>query len=543
MKIFIYILFINYIINVNSFLYKVKSLSYLKKSLRLLSSDNSFLHYIYGDSRYLNYYYTTLFLGKNKSPQVYILDTGSSITTSPCDQCTSCGDHLNPKYTIENTSKILSCYDNKCKIASKSQCRNNKCSFQISYAEGSKLLGIYIDQEVFFETINKSPNITNESFFIPIGCTTTETHLFKTQLADGIMGLNNNENSFVGMLYKLGIIQKNIFSLCFEHDGGYFSIGEIYDEFHYNNKNNESIQYVDLINKNSGNYVINLKYIKLGEEKINFNGKAIIDSGTTLTYFPKKKFEEIMNKILEKCKISKKCGNLKKTTNFGYCALVKDEKELNEIVYEGWGNITFKFDDYEFIWLPKNYYYIYKPSEKEMNVCLGFDEANRGNILLGTTFMHGYDIIFDKDKNRIGFAEANCNRDIDEINANENINNIDINKEITQTNDIINNTSTNEFINVSSTYIDKNISNNNTININENDEMNNNMDNFIVNLCYFILGIIFILFIIFNIILCRDNYNVIQGRKDDEDIDKFVLDNFKYDSNNNGPIVLFNDSI
>ena len=120
------------------------------------------------------------------------------------------------------------------------------------------------------------------------------------------MGLNNNENSFVGMLYKLGIIQKNIFSLCFEHDGGYFSIGEIYDEFHYNNKNNESIQYVDLINKNSGNYVINLKYIKLGEEKINFNGKAIIDSGTTLTYFPKKKFEEIMNKILDKCKLSKK---------------------------------------------------------------------------------------------------------------------------------------------------------------------------------------------------------------------------------------------
>ena len=542
MNFFIFFLFTIYIIKINSFLYKVKSLSYLKKSLRILSSDDSFLHYIYGDSRYLNYYYTTLFLGKNKTSQVYILDTGSSITTSPCDQCISCGNHLNQKYPLENTSKILSCNDKKCKISSNSRCLNNKCSFQISYAEGSKLSGIYVDQEVFFEKINMEPNITNESYSIPIGCTTKETHLFKTQLADGIMGLNNNQNSFVGMLYKLGIIRKNIFSLCLEHDGGYFSIGKIYDEFHYT----KDIQYVDLINKNNRNYIINLKYLKIGEDQIDFNnGQAVIDSGTTFTYFPKKKFEEIMNKILDKCKLSKKCGNLQKTTNFGYCVLIKDENELNKIVNEGWGNITFKFDDYEFIWTPKNYYYVYKPSKKEYNVCLGFDEANRGDVLLGTTFMHGFDVIFDKEKDRIGFVEANCNREIDDINE------IDINNDFTQTNEIsvdknniISNISINELINIS-TYIDENIENN-TIEI-DNMEINiknevNNMDNYIVNLCYCILGIIFILFVMFNVILCWDNYIVIQGRKDDEDIDKFVLDNFKYD-NNNGPTSLFNDSI
>ena len=126
MNFFIFFLFTIYIIKINSFLYKVKSLSYLKKSLRILSSDDSFLHYIYGDSRYLNYYYTTLFLGKNKTSQVYILDTGSSITTSPCDQCISCGNHLNQEYPLENTSKILSCNDKKCKISSNSRCLNNK---------------------------------------------------------------------------------------------------------------------------------------------------------------------------------------------------------------------------------------------------------------------------------------------------------------------------------------------------------------------------------------------------------------------------------
>ena len=73
-----FIIIISYIlINANSLIYEVKSISYLKKSLRKLSSGNSFLHYIEGDSYYLNYYYTSLYLGQNKSRQVYILDTGS----------------------------------------------------------------------------------------------------------------------------------------------------------------------------------------------------------------------------------------------------------------------------------------------------------------------------------------------------------------------------------------------------------------------------------------------------------------------------------
>lgn len=542
MKLFFSIIFSIFLINVNSFIYKVRSLSYLRKTLRILSSDNSFLHYINGDSHYLNYYYTTLYLGQNKTPQVYILDTGSSITTSPCDQCTNCGDHLNPKYHLENTSKIISCNDNKCKLASNSRCLDNKCSFRISYAEGSKLMGIYVNQDVFFETINLENNITNKSYSIPIGCTTTETHLFKTQLADGIMGLNNNDNSFVGMMYKLGIIQKNIFSLCFEHDGGYFSIGKIYDEFHYSN----DIKYANLVNKNYGNYIINLKYLKIGDDKVEFNGKAVIDSGTTMSYFPPMKFNEMMKIILDKCKKSKKCGNLKRITNFGYCTAVKTEQDIFKIINEGWGNITFTFDDLEFIWNPKNYYYLYKPKDNEYYLCLGFDEDKRANILLGTTFMHGYDFIFDKEKHKIGIVEADCNRNIknknmkkENDNKNSEIKN-DINVDFANFDTI----SDNKLIN-KSTSIDKGNDNINDIKQEQIKKLiknSNNFDKRIIILCVSVICVTFLLFIIFNIILCYENYTVISTRKDDDDIDKFVLGNFKYDTTT-APISLFNDNI
>ena len=100
---------------------------------------------------------------------------------------------------------------------------NNKCSFSISYSEGSSISGVYINEIVRFGENYKEQIGT----FVPIGCTTDENHLFYTQDANGIMGLANNERNFVEILYKFGAIKKNIFSLCLAQLGGIFNIGEI----------------------------------------------------------------------------------------------------------------------------------------------------------------------------------------------------------------------------------------------------------------------------------------------------------------------------
>ena len=399
----------------SSIIYDVKSLKSLKRSLRLLDDDTSFLHKVKGDSNYLNYYYTTLYLGKDKHPQTYILDTGSAITTSPCDKCQHCGKHFNQKYKLENESKIISCNDKKCSLV-RSTCSNKKCSFSISYAEGSKLSGFYVNEEIYFETIDSENNMTSTSYSIPIGCTTLETHLFETQLADGIMGLNNVDNSFINILYNSKVIQKKLFSLCFSQEGGYFSIGNVVTAHHYD----KNISYVQLENT-SGNYYMRLKDVIIGDNKVVYNGKAFVDSGTTISYFPDFFFEKLIKEFLKSCK-DKKCGNLRKLKGLGYCVQINNDNEIDQIIHEGWGNITIVFEGYKFIWTPDNYHFIYKTKANGKNVCIGFDGDRRNNILLGTTFMHGYDIIFDKDKNRVGFAKADCERKIDFNEYNKNIN-------------------------------------------------------------------------------------------------------------------------
>ena len=398
--------------------YKLKTIPVKKISLyrnnRLLDNkeeDDSFIEKVYGNSYSLYYYYATLYLGPNKIPQTYILGTDSALTTSPCNKCESCENHLNKPYEIDD-SNIIKCPTKECNSVQSHICRNNQCYFFTKYLEGSSLEGIFTMQEIYFEQINKNPNITSKSYKIPIGCTTKETNLFINQLADGILGLNNNNKSFISLLYNNNIISKNIFSICFGQDDGYFSIGEIDTTYHKSN-----IEYVPLINNrhNRHNYYINLTKIQIGDEIINNDYEVSLNSGTTLTSFPYSIYNSIINKFNIFCE-KKECGNFKNRTYFGYCGVFISNEEKEKAINEYWPNITLHFEEVKYVLTPKDYYF--EVSDKY--ACLGFEGDKSNRITFGNTFMHGHDIIFDRGNKRIGFAVADCNRG---ISINDNINN------------------------------------------------------------------------------------------------------------------------
>ena len=370
---------------------------------------------IFGSMLKLHYYYINLYIGNSMDKQGFILDTGSSILTSSCSLCKKCGRHIYSPYKIDSKRNIISCGDPKCKMIS-SKCKNAKCSFKLKYAEGSMLEGIFVNQKIFF---NKEETINNVE--IPIGCTLYEDKLFYRQEVNGIMGLNNKENNFIDILYKSGKIKNNIFGLCLAYLGGIFTVGEINDKIHKTN-----ITYVPIILEKNVYYKININSIYVGDKKLESykdydDNNFLLDSGTTISYFNNKIFEEILNKTLETCDYFNRtgiCGSYKFNPIYGHCFYFNNIFELNEAIKKYWPIISFNIEDYIYKWYPENYYYNIT-SDKTIGACMGFNIRKSKQNILGENWFINHDIIFDRKNKLLGISEADCyqNKNLNETNG------------------------------------------------------------------------------------------------------------------------------
>ena len=409
-----FFILLNIIITYNSLSTEIKLLSipypYLPFNSNIENSKirNLSEQFIYGSAFKLNYYYSNLYIGEDMQKQGLILDTGSSITTATCSPlCEKCGEHICLPYNIKSKNKIISCSDEKCKMVS-SNCNRNtisNCSFGISYSEGSSLKGVFINELVRFG----ENYIHQEGKEIPIGCTTSETHLFYKQEVNGIMGLANNEYNFVELLYNLGAIKRNIFCLCYAQLGGVFTIGEINNDLH-----TENITYLPMITDRKKYFGLDIKSIFVNDKKIgNFTPgeyNIFIDSGTTISYFNNIISDEIIDIMKTECsKFNKKeaCGKYEYLSDYGHCYYFNNTYELDFAVKNYWPTIHFKLDNYDYKWTPERYVFNITGKNKT-GACMGFNKVYGKKITLGASWIIGHDIIFDKENKLLGFAEANC---------------------------------------------------------------------------------------------------------------------------------------
>lgn len=376
----------------------------------------------YGGSSSLNYYYANLYLGQDAKPQSYILDTGSSITTAPCEPyIQSVGKHLNSYHTIKSPAKVIECGTKECDLVSSSCNSNKQCSFSISYAEGSSLSGIFVN-----ELVRIGNNYKNDKgHYLPIGCTVKETKLFVTQLADGIMGLSNLPKALIPMLYNNKIIERKLFSLCFAQFGGYFSVGEIDSEYHLEKQvnytkitSNGQFYYVAINSIQIGNNDL-ITPVSVGSTSKTFTG--FIDSGSTITYFPRDIGEKMINYIQSHCDLPQhkgKCGTFENDRDLGPCFVFDNKDAQIEALTHHWPSISYNINnDYQYVLTPLEYYFDYPDaSANKTRACLGFTKTG-GKITFGSTWLHGHDVIFDLENGKIGFVKADCNRGVREVNG------------------------------------------------------------------------------------------------------------------------------
>ncbi|OMJ88880.1 hypothetical protein SteCoe_2543 [Stentor coeruleus] len=338
--------------------------------------------------------------------QTVIIDTGSRLTAFPCIGCTDCGNHMDKYFDFKSstTSRVVKCDEGiQCSV-----CDKNVCGYSQSYAEGSSISGILVEDYILFG--DDFPHAHRELGVF--GCHRRETYLFRTQKADGIMGLGYAKSipTLIDLLYKSHNINTDLFSICLASNDGFMTIGGYNISTHIS-----EIIWTNTYDKTF--YAIKFKGLSVGDidtglqesdfPKNHVTG-TIIDSGTTFTYLSKNVYS-IMFKYIDKyCENSRKCLGSKVIINYepNKCYDYNSENFTKEEFFDSFPILRFFIDDVYVEWMPERYLFAWP--ETKNSYCIGMYSNEASGNVLGGNFMRGMDVIFDRSEKKVGFAKSLC---------------------------------------------------------------------------------------------------------------------------------------
>ncbi|KAF4036569.1 Eukaryotic aspartyl protease [Phytophthora infestans] len=349
-------------------------------------------------------HYAEIHLGIPAQRASVIVDTGSHLTALPCSTCNGCGTHTDPLFDVSKstTAKYLGCHDfDSCR-----SCENDRCIISQSYMEGSMWHAIMVDELVWvggFSTPSDEMEgiLKTFGFRFPVGCQTKETGLFITQKENGIMGLGRHRSTVMSYMLNAGRVTQNLFTLCFAGDGGELVFGGV-DYSHHTS----DVGYTPLLDDKSAYYPVHVKDIRMNGVSlgidagtINSGRGVIVDSGTTDTFFDSKGSRAFMKAFQNAAgrEYSEKRMDL---TADELAALPTISIILSGMKGDGTDDIQLD--------IPASSYLT--PSDKVGSYNGNFHFSERSGGVLGASTMIGFDVIFDTENKRVGFAESDCGK-------------------------------------------------------------------------------------------------------------------------------------
>nr|XP_043639423.1 aspartic proteinase CDR1-like [Erigeron canadensis] len=341
------------------------------------------------------------------NPPVQVLgevDTGSDLTWAQCQPCKGCYKQMGVPILdplTSSTYQSLSCMSKPCEILTENKetpCNSkNTCSYKIIYGDQSYSLG-----DLGTDTFWFGPTSFENVVF---GCGHENKGTF-SEGASGIVGLGHGPYSIVNQLTS--IIQGK-FSYCLIPylDDTTNQTSKIH--FGSSDANITSLNVVStslVMKEPSTFYYVTLESISVGNNNLSFpqtslkndvqEGNIVIDSGTTLTFIPRKLYNDLSSSLIEAIEgesVPDPWGT------FGVC--YKD-LDLDRVP-----KVTFQFTGATIEVLPMNTFSEVETGLSCLTILPTDDLAITGNLL-----QRNFLVAFDLVNQKVSFSPADCTKNM-----------------------------------------------------------------------------------------------------------------------------------
>lgn len=343
----------------------------------------------------LGYFSTIVGFGTPAQHFELIVDTGSGITAVPCAGCTQCGNHR--KFDASASSSAI-------------VCKGTSCAFSIAYQEGSTYRGTYVDDMLSVGSASACAALPYR-----FGCSNVETGLFRSQEADGILGLapgtgtrRTVQDALVGSK-----IVRDVFSLCIAPQSagghGFLEFGESARARAATSGRTASAPITS-----SRSYLISVSAIRLGEGSASLGvpESVLLDSGTTFVYAGSRIFAPLFRAV--------------SAVRLAACGLVSAKPPRGGEICAGPGGaafgppmsdrldrcfpeLLFDMPDGSVRASPSSYWYAEgKGGEREGVWCMGIFKNHNQQLVLGASVLQDHLVTVDREAKRVRFSPHRC---------------------------------------------------------------------------------------------------------------------------------------
>lgn len=398
-------------------------------------------------------HHVQIFVGHPPVPQTLIIDTGSRLTSLLCHD-ESNRSRRRYRYDPANSTTVQTIACGECRFTGDSRCgtiessansgsaesrasQEKYCIVKQHYTEGSSWTAYEVHDILSLSAVKNKrrqmERVTYEDSLettIPFtfGCQTKVTGLFKRQFAHGILGLERcSHQSLPVQLYRHGVTHSTAFSLCLSSTAGSLGLGGALLSKHL-----EPMQLTTLLqnriksshnNKTiaSGMYTVTVEEVWLGEtclvsavrnprqlQAFSAGKGTILDSGTTDTFLPAALQDVFDAAWLEQT--GKAVNQHRRDASYSIAEFLA--LPALHFVFEGAATLSVPAAHYmEGAAVFASYTAQNSTSyNKEVRHILQNRVYTNEPVgaVLGINSMLGYDILYDTDMGKIGFAKANC---------------------------------------------------------------------------------------------------------------------------------------